>query len=139
MDFATKMVRRRGRTPAVSKAVAAGAEVLVNGSAVAAAAALSNEQLLEDQYFASPKRKDCKIEDNCNEVGANATVGYDEQDSSVDHEQYNEDSNSSATSTTSGSSSSRSKSNSPTKPRSEKGYGRTIGLYINTFICLLLL
>lgn len=53
------MVRRRTRaTAAPNKPPLNG--VLENGSAVA----LSNTQLLEDQYFASPKRKDCKIEEN---------------------------------------------------------------------------
>lgn len=69
------MVRRRTRANvAPNKAPANG--ILENGSAVA----LTNTQLLEDQYFASPKRKDCKIEDNssssssCNEMTSNGVV-----------------------------------------------------------------
>lgn len=53
------MVRRRTRATAAPKATVNGV-VLENGSTVA----LTNTQLLEDQYFASPKRKDCKIEEN---------------------------------------------------------------------------
>lgn len=49
------MVRRRTRATAAPKTT-----VIENGSTVA----LTNAQLLEDQYFASPKRKDCKIEEN---------------------------------------------------------------------------
>ncbi|XP_023308942.2 histone-lysine N-methyltransferase PR-Set7 [Lucilia cuprina] len=52
------MVRRRTRATVAPKATVNA--VLENGSAVA----LTNAQLLEDQYFASPKRKDCKVEEN---------------------------------------------------------------------------
>ncbi|XP_005176064.1 histone-lysine N-methyltransferase PR-Set7 [Musca domestica] len=60
------MVRRRTRACANSKAPV---ELMTNGGS--AAAALANAaQLLEEQYFASPKRKDCKVEESaCDEGG----------------------------------------------------------------------
>ncbi|XP_073818623.1 SET domain containing 8 [Musca autumnalis] len=60
------MVRRRTRACANSKAPV---ELMTNGGS--AAAVLTNAaQLLEDQYFASPKRKDCKVEESaCDEGG----------------------------------------------------------------------
>lgn len=64
------MVRRRTR------AKASGSGILENGSAVA----LTNAQLLDDQYFASPKRKDCKVEENSanNDGLTNDTNGTEE-------------------------------------------------------------
>ncbi|XP_061387537.1 histone-lysine N-methyltransferase Set8 [Musca vetustissima] len=60
------MVRRRTRACATSKAPV---ELMANGGS--AAAVLANAaQLLEDQYFASPKRKNCKAEESaCDEGG----------------------------------------------------------------------
>lgn len=63
-----KMVRRRTRGNATSKATANG--ILENGSAVA----LTNAQLLENQYFASPKRKDCKVEENSNNLNKDGVI-----------------------------------------------------------------
>lgn len=56
------MVRRRTRACASSKPPVV--DVLANGDTSAAALSSTAAQLLDDQYFASPKRKDCKIEES---------------------------------------------------------------------------
>lgn len=106
------MVRRRTRGNGTSKASASG--ILENGSAVA----LTNAQLLEDQYFASPKRKDCKVEENStsNDGMTNDTNGPEE---SIRKGKV--------------------KSPSPNKIKGERGAlnGKTIGMYfIGTPFCM---
>lgn len=70
------MVRRRTRATAAPKATVNG--VLENESTVA----FSNAQLPEEQHFASPKRKDCKIEENSSSIDG-ITNGASEEDLDV--------------------------------------------------------
>lgn len=100
------MVRRRTRATVAPKATVNG--VLENGSAVA----LTNAQILEDQYFASPKRKDCKIEDNSSSNDGFVS-GASEDDAAVKPKM---------------------KSPSPSKMKGERGAinGKTIGVPLAT-------
>lgn len=67
------MVRRRTRACATSKAPV---DLMANGGGGGSAVVLANAaQLLEDQYFASPKRKDCKVEDSTYDEGAHSSGG----------------------------------------------------------------
>ncbi|XP_075149780.1 SET domain containing 8 [Haematobia irritans] len=59
------MVRRRTRACANSKQPV---ELMANGGSAASVLATA-AQLLEEQYFASPKRKDCKVEESAYEDG----------------------------------------------------------------------
>lgn len=67
------MVRRRTRACATSKAPV---DLMTNGGGGGSAVVLATaSQLLEDQYFASPKRKDCKVEDSTYDEGAHSSGG----------------------------------------------------------------
>lgn len=67
------MVRRRTRACATSKAPV---DLMANGGGGGSAVVLATaSQLLEDQYFASPKRKDCKVEDSTYDEGAHSSGG----------------------------------------------------------------
>ncbi|KAM7364413.1 SET domain containing 8 isoform 1-T4 [Cochliomyia hominivorax] len=102
------MVRRRTRATAAPKNTVNGV-VLENGSTVA----LTNAQLLEDQYFASPKRKDCKIEENSSSNDGIINGAIEDDVSSVKP---------------------KIKSSSPNKIKGERGAlnGKTIGVPLAT-------
>lgn len=74
------MVRRRTRATASSKTSSQHQTAYIKGSAVIT---IDPSQLLDEQYFASPKRKDCKIEQD-------ATTGNADIDETIDYEVFND-------------------------------------------------